>query len=290
MRRRNAVFVLLGIVLAALVFSLYGSVALLTTTTLTVPAPVSEPLRVVQLSDLHNARFGRDNDTLVEAVRSAAPDLILCTGDLFNADEQDTSTVSALLGRLTDIAPVYCSLGNHEEQWGRNFGADPAAVYRDAGAVLLEQEFVDLEVRGCALRIGGLYGYACPPDRGQEWGSQPWYDGECRFLQEFCNTDRTTLLLCHMPVAWLDYGSLDSWDVDVVFAGHAHGGQVRLPLVGGLYAPDQGWFPGREAGLYTSADGLHTLVLSRGLGSSGMRLPRLNNFPELVTVDLVPRA
>ena len=147
--------------------------------------------------------------------------------------------------------------------------------------------FADITVKGTDIRIGGIYGYCLPATDAlrQEFAGQPDRTGEMDWMLDYQNTDRLKLLLCHMPVCWIQNGSLGFYDVDVVFAGHAHGGQVRLPLIGGFYAPDQGWFPGREEGLYTEA--ASTLVLSRGLGSE-MKIPRFCNIPEVVTVEICP--
>ena len=242
-------------------------------------------VRLVLLTDLHNNSFGKGNRRLVETVRRQEPDLIVLCGDLVNRGEEDTSVAEELIRALIDIAPVYASYGNHEKDHETRFGSDFTALYTAAGATVLEGDWEDLTVNGQSLRLGGIYGY-CLTDKILGPGdSRRW---EAEFLQEMLDTDALTVLSCHMPVTWISYGGLDWWDVDVVLCGHAHGGQVRLPGIGGLYAPDQGWFPGREAGVYLSRDGERAMVLSRGLGSSPVGVPRFNNSCEIVTVDLLP--
>ena len=110
---------------------------------------------------------------------------------------------------------------------------------------------------------------------------------ECMFLWDFENTDRYKILLSHLPIAWLKNDALEEWNMDCVFSGHLHGGQVILPGIGGVYAPDMGWFPGRLKGVFDSKDGKRHLVLSAGLGNTEV-IPRFNNIPEIVCVDLVP--
>ena len=198
------------------------------------------PIRIVQLTDLHNSEFGEDNERLAARVAEQEPDLILVTGDLLNENEERTDIAVTLIRKLAEIAPVYVSFGNHEVGHERRFGTDLRALYTQAGARVLNDDWVDLTLKDQELRIGGIYGY-CLPSKYRESRKS-----ESAFLEEFQNTERTTLLLCHMPVCWIINGSLDGWDVDVVLSGHIHGGQVRLPLIGGLWAPDQGWFPGKS--------------------------------------------
>ena len=276
-RCKKSVFVI-GILILLLLFikNLYNSKYAFTVTTYHLPTTnISTSLRILQLTDLHNSEFGTHNSRLINSVRAQSPDLILLTGDLLNSNEQRTDIATNLITQLCDIAPVYCSNGNHEIEYQENYGVDVDELYREAGAVVLEKEYQDIIVNDQKIRLGGIYGY-CLPGK---------YLEECTFLKDFQNTDLPTILMCHMPVCWMINGSLDAWDVDYVFSGHVHGGEVILPFIGGLYGPDLGWFPGKMEGVFTSENKEKTLILSRGLGTSE-RIPRFNNIPEIMVVDI----
>ncbi len=247
-------------------------------------AKLTSSIRIVQLTDLHNNVFGSDNERLIEKVKEQEPDLILITGDLLNEDEERTDIAADLIKALSECVPVYVSYGNHEKGHELRFDSDLKKLYSDAGAVVLEFEWQDITIHEQALRIGGLYGY-CLSERLVE--NVPQRAVENKFLKEFQDTDSYRILMCHMPVAWIEMRSLEDWDMDCVLCGHSHGGQVRFPVIGGLWAPDQDWFPGKEAGIYYSSDQSKAMVLSRGLGSTE-KIPRFNNIPEILVLDLNP--
>lgn len=280
-KRKKTTFIIaiLSLLTIISVISLCTSTHALTITTYQLSSNIPTSLRILQLTDLHNSEFGANNSRLVAAVRAQSPDLILLTGDLLNSDEQRTDIATDLITQLCDIAPVYCSNGNHEVEYQEKYGVDVDELYREAGAVVLEMEYQDITVKNQMIRLGGIYGYCLPGDTGEDWPE------ETAFLEDFQNTDLPTILLCHMPVCWMINGSLDEWNVDYVFAGHLHGGEVILPFIGGLYGPDLGWFPGRMEGIFTSENEEKTLILSRGLGTSE-RIPRFNNIPEIMVVDI----
>lgn len=275
----------LVLVAAAVGWSFFQSKYSLTCTFYEVCADkIKSPIRILQLTDLHNSEFGHDNEKLVNMVKEQTPDLIVITGDLLDSSDDDTETAVSLIRTLNDIAPVYVSMGNHEKEYEEQYGVNITSLYEAAGAVVLERQYEDIELNGQTVRLGGIYGYCLPDKYLATYEADP---DECAFLNEFQNTDLYTILLCHMPVCWIVNDGIDEWDIDCVFAGHAHGGQIRLPLIGGLWAPDQGWFPGEEAGLYYSEHQDKVMVLSRGLGSTEA-IPRFNNIPEIVVVDIIP--
>ncbi len=311
MKRRILAGILLLLAVAC-IWSLYQSKYGLSVTSYEISSrKVTDSIQIVQLTDLHNSEFGEENRRLVETVRAQEPDLILITGDLVDSGSSNTEIAVHLIENLCTIAPVYVSYGNHELEYdeaylqgadGENSGqtgftGDEAGedgangtvitsleeLYESAGAVVLEREYVDITVNGQELRIGGIYGYCVPAKYLVNNGAD---SEECAFLSDFQDTDRYTILLCHMPVCWTLNDGINEWNVDAVFAGHVHGGQIIFPWIGGVYGPDYGWFPGHLEGLFYSREGEKVVVLSRGLGSTEW-VPRLNNIPEVVMVDLL---
>lgn len=235
------------------------------------------PLTLVQLTDLHGSQFGSENEQLVELIRTEAPDLIAMTGDMFNmdADTQEIERLCQLVSRLHEIAPVIYSLGNHEDAYIDAFGGEVLSRLESAGAIVLDFDYTELSLSGQEFRIGGAYGYLLDP-KFRETSEQT-------FMRDYLNTTHPTILLSHLSEGLLLYEGMNAWDVDLVLSGHTHGGQIRLPLIGGLYSPETGWFPKYTKGIFSMAES--TLVLSAGLGTSG-DIPRFGNLPEVVVVKL----
>lgn len=237
---------------------------------------IKQNFKIVHLTDLHNYQFGSKNQHLISKVKTEAPDVIFLTGDMLNADEERTDILTDLIRQLVLIAPVYASLGNHEIEYVQLSGnRDLIAQMEEAGAVVLDKEYLDMEINGQEVRLGGVYGYVLSPDDKE--------DPEQTFMKEFQDTDRFKILLSHVPEGLLLWKSMEHWDVDLVFSGHVHGGQVRIPFVGGLYDQEEGYFPTYTKGMFECGNG--TMVLSAGLGSS-RGVPRVNNLPELVVCEV----
>ena len=292
-KKKKLFQVFIGLLVIALVVELYISNNVLTVSEYFVKAEVEEPLRIVQLTDLHNNEFGKGNKRLAQKVREQEPDLIFMTGDMINEDDEDLRVITKLIQSLHKIAPVYFSYGNHEKTWEKTFpDKDLRGFLEKAGAVVLDDEYLDTEFHGMKVRLGGYYGYyrrsvmtTSDPEKRKEIDA--WY-------QEYEDTDRYKILLCHIPTSWMDWDDINGYpdsvkqsdyydgnNVNLVFSGHYHGGQVRVPGLGGLYAPYVKWFPKFTKGIFEGEK--TTCVLSAGLGSYGWILRALNN-PEVVSV------
>lgn len=249
----------------------------------TVEGNLGVPLRIVQLADLHGGSIGTDNDMLVQMVMEQEPDLILMTGDMMDKSDENADVVCDLIRQLTPIAPVYIGYGNHEYDWMKAHSESLTPILTEAGATVLDVEYLDITVKDQTLRLGGLMGYYRQP--GMFPVSQEQRALELAFAEDFEDTDSYKILLNHIPTAWLDWEYIDKYPVDLVLTGHYHGGQIRLPLVGGLYAPYVGLFPEYTEGMFTGEQA--TCILSTGLGFSP-GIPRINNPPQIVVVDLIP--
>ena len=230
--------------------------------------PVSfDGFKIAHVSDLHNAEFGKNNARLLEMLRDANPDVIAITGDLVDNFHTDTEIAISFLEEAMKIAQCYYVTGNHEAWMGMVEYMVLEAEMLQLGVIVLHNESLTVERGGETITISGV--------------DDP--DFNSRFLQNLnniANTDRFTVLLSHRPESFEDYADNG---FDVVLAGHAHGGQFRLPLIGGLIAPGQGWFPKYDSGTY-EMDGT-TMIVSRGIGNSIVPI-RFNNRPQLIIVEL----
>ena len=247
---------------------------------------LSSPLRLVLLSDLHGKSFGRENSRLIAKIQEQSPDAIFLDGDMIDrsADQTDVQELLRLIERLHEIAPVYFAPGNHELEYMQ---ADAGFLTQvaEAGAVVVNDSYVDVTIAGQPLRIGGTMGHAFYFGRSEEeFSSSPEY----QFLKAFEDTDVPKICLAHMPDTFIFNGAYNLWNVDLVLSGHTHGGLIRLPFIGGLYAPMQGWFPEYDRGYFRLGEHMQ-MVISAGLSGHGI-IPRINNPPEIVVIDLVPES
>ena len=231
---------------------------------------------IVQISDLHNARFGKDQEKLVALLKAAQPDLIAITGDLIDKRRPGMQNALRFVERAVAIAPVYYVTGNHEAK-SKEFPLLKEALGR-LGVTLLLDQTVPIERGGAHIALAGL-----SDARFVTADKTKFAAVSAEKLSAFLPKEGFTLLLAHRPELFAVYRAAGA---DLTLCGHAHGGQFRLPFVGGLIAPNQGLFPKYTAGLYREEG--KCMVVSRGLGNSSIPI-RLNNRPEVVKAVLHSR-
>ena len=246
---------------------------------------VTTPVHAVVISDLHGKSFGRDNSRLIAKIEAQDPDVIFLVGDMIecDSDKDDVQRLLSFIEALVPVAPVYFSPGNHELEYMETDDTLLEQVV-GAGAVVVNDSYVDVEIAGQTLRIGGTMGHGFPFGRTkEEFEASPEYV----FLRDFENTDEPKICLAHMPDTFIFNGAYNYWDVDLVLSGHTHGGLIRIPFAGGLYAPMQEWFPEYDRGYFLLGGHIQMIITS---GLAGYKhIPRINNLPELVVVDIVPQ-
>jgi predicted MPP superfamily phosphohydrolase len=229
-----------------------------------------EGYRILHLSDLHNKRFGSNQKSIVEKIIKINPDIILVTGDTVDSRRYDEQPCIELFKQITDIAPVYLVTGNHEARRSEQFESFENRL-EDTGVTVLRNEGKWIEINNSSI---ALLGVDDPDMQGANL-----LETELRQLSADYD-DQYKILLSHRPELIDVYAANN---IDLVFSGHAHGGQIRLPFVGGLVAPNQGWLPKYTSGAYREKN--TTMLVSRGLGNSIVP-QRILNRPELVVVTL----
>ncbi len=229
--------------------------------------------RIAHVSDLHNAEMGDGNERLLNVLREAEPDLIAITGDLIDSRHTDIGIALRFAAEAVGIAPCCYVPGNHEARTSEY--AELAEGLTDLGVTVLTNTSISIELSGCSITVMGI--------DDPSFQTNYMFDNDAAVTEEKLRSIRPngyTVLLTHRPELFDVY---ESFGIDLVLAGHAHGGQIRLPFVGGLIAPDQGIFPKYDSGLYIR-NGTHMLV-SRGIGNSLFPF-RINNRPEVILTEL----
>lgn len=233
--------------------------------------------KITQVSDFHNTYYGRGGKHLLKKVKDTAPDIILVTGDLIDRRTPNEARGIKMLKDLMKIAPCYYVTGNHEAFYKNFLGIYEKILNTGVHNASTNDFFISR--RNDSIEITGIHDLRI---FGDEETNPNIYNEYDEMLHERLNHvgDHFTILLAHRPEQFSRYSK---YPVDLIFSGHAHGGQIRLPVVKGLYAPDQGVLPKFTEGVHKQNNS--TLIISRGLGNS--RFPwRVFNRPEIVSVTL----
>ncbi len=229
---------------------------------------------IAHISDLHNKKFGEDQIKILN-IQSVSPDIIVITGDLIDRRKYDLDAAMTFIKGAVKFAPVYYVSGNHEA-WSGKFPIIKESL-QDAGVNVLDDAVFEISRGSSSIKILGV----SDPD----FLTSSYMEGTntarmLESLNQWSADDRFKILLSHRPELFDLYCASG---MDLIFAGHAHGGQFRLPFVGGLVAPDQGLFPKLTSGSYNQD--ASTMFVSRGLGNSIVPV-RIFNRPEIVVVTL----
>lgn len=257
--------------------------------------------RIVQISDVHSIRDSRQHSKLLGAIKHKNPDIVVVTGDLLdspyyreelyqiNEDQSEKipgEATLAFMRELVSVAPVYLVYGNHEMV----LLDDPEKnafklALEDIGVIFLNNDMAMLMKNDQTIHLLGIQDpatlYKDPVYSRVQGGSGQRMIAMLNDVTGDSDDDKYTILLSHRPEYFDLYAS---YPIDLALTGHAHGGQIRLPFVGGLFSPGQGWFPKYTSGAYQKDE--FTMIVNRGVGNSVISL-RIFNPPQIVLVILI---
>ena len=268
MKRKKLLLLLLALaILAFLLIGILGSLRIQITEHTVTSANIPKSFDgfcIAQISDLHNREFGANNETLLSLLENTAPDIIVVTGDLIDSYRTNVDISVAFMEAAVKIAPCYYVSGNHEHRIPNEYARLKKAM-KACGVTVLEDRSVLIRRGDAAIELAGL------ADRSKLSAGQ---------FYGLLDQNSFSILLSHRPEHYSVYRELGA---DLIFSGHAHGGQICLPGIGALFAPGEGLFPKYADGIHTVENS--TLAVSRGLGNSSFPF-RFYCPPELLIVRL----
>lgn len=233
--------------------------------------------KILQLSDLHSKKFGKDNRKLLQKIDKSNPDIIVLTGDFVSANETDFTVFFELVDKISPKYEVYYITGNHEQAMSSSSKKEIFSYLSEKGVKFLNNEYIEISQEKERINFYGLcYESSYYSDKK---GNIYTKEMMTKSLGE-ADSSKYNILLTHSPTNFEVY---KSWGADLILSGHVHGGMIRVPFVGAIFSPDEGFMPKYSAGRYQMDDSV--LVVSKGLGR-GSRGFRLFNRPNLVEITL----
>ena len=231
--------------------------------------------RIVQISDLHNAEFGENNEKLLLMLKQADADIIAITGDMIDSRNTDIDVAISFAQKAVNIAPVYYVNGNHESRVLGEYEKLKQGL-TDTGVTILENSSADITIGDETISLIGINDPTFRMDIVDDTMEQ---NIAHQLVNVIPDNDNYKVLLAHRP----EYFDVYAGKVDLVLSGHAHGGQFRIPFIGGLVAPGQGFFPEYYEGSHIKEN--TEMIVSRGIGNSIIPF-RINNKPEIIVAEL----
>lgn len=230
--------------------------------------------KIIQVSDFHNTKSKKLTNNLIDEIKKQKPNIIVITGDLIDSRKTDIEVAINFIKKIKDISPVYFISGNHEARI-RTYEKLKTEMI-DNGVIVLENKTEIIELENSKLNLLGID----DPSMAHEYliSDEEIIRTELNGLSY--DKSEFTILLSHRPEVFNIYVENK---IDLVLSGHAHGGQIRIPFVGGVIAPNQGLFPKYTSGIFK--EGKTAMIVSRGIGNSILPY-RINNNPELVVITL----
>jgi len=230
--------------------------------------------KIVQVSDFHNTKSNKLTDDLVKEIKIQNPNVIVITGDLVDSRKTNIDVAISFIKRIKDIAPIYFVTGNHESRISK-YGVLKEKLEKES-VIVLDNKAEILEIYAAKINLIGI--------NDPNMSYHPYALDSEKIKNELTDTNydknNYSILLSHRPELFDTY--VDN-ELDLVLTGHVHGVQVRIPFIGGLVSPNQGFFPKYTGGKIKKDN--TNMIVSRGIGNSIIPF-RINNRPELVVVQL----
>lgn len=243
-----------------------------------------EDFKIIQLSDLHSAEFGKNNSALLKKIQKSDPDIVVLTGDMISTSDENYEVFFTLAEKLAADFDTYFTVGNHEQALGDKKRDMLCAALEAKGIKVLDNESILIERGGSHIQLYGLwFNLRYYTDRSEDAPENEQYYFETKTMYDILGApeaDTFTILITHNPVYFNTY---TQWGADLTLCGHMHGGMIRLPFLGGLFSPEKNFFPEYDAGIFENGE--KYMVVSRGLGNGSMGF-RFLNRPEIVEIKL----